>query len=302
MFLILFITLAGIGVFRYSKFTMVKTKIVKVGDIEIGGGNRLALIAGPCVIESEKLVMDVAEHIKRISEELEIGFIFKSSYAKDNRSSVKNYYGPGVRKGTEILRKVKETFDIPVLSDVHYPDEVPIAVEVLDVLQIPAFLSMQTRLTLEIAKTGKVINVKKGQFLAPQDVKNIIGKIESVGNHNILLTERGTNFGYHNLVVDMRSFRIMQKTGYPVVFDVTHTIRVYGIPSSDPRGGQPEFIEPLARAGVAAGIDAIFIETHPNPPEALSDAASMLPLKDLKPLLETLLEIDEIVKSRVKLE
>ncbi len=281
---------------------MIRTKIVKVGNIEIGGGNKLALIAGPCVIESEKLVMRVAEEIKRISEELGIGFIFKSSYAKDNRSSVKNYYGPGVKKGTEILRKVKETFDVPVLSDVHYPDEVPIAAEVLDVLQIPAFLSMQTRLTLEIAKTGKVVNVKKGQFLAPQDVKNIIGKIESVGNHNILLTERGTNFGYHNLVVDMRSFRIMQKTGYPVVFDVTHTIRVYGIPSSDPRGGQPEFIAPLARAGVAAGIDAIFIETHPNPPEALSDAASMLPLKDLKPLLETLLEIDEIVKSKVRWE
>ena len=278
---------------------MIKTKVVKVGNVEIGGGKPIALIAGPCVIESEKLVMEVAEEIKKITEDLGIGFIFKSSYAKDNRSSVKNYYGPGVVEGTKILRKVKETFGIPVLSDVHYPDEVPIAAEVLDVIQIPAFLSMQTRLTLEVAKTGKVVNVKKGQFLAPQDVKNIVGKIESVGNHNILLTERGTSFGYHNLVVDMRSFRIMQKTGYPVVFDVTHTIRVYGIPSSDPRGGQPEFIEPLARAGVGAGVDAMFIETHPNPPEALSDAASMLPLSKLKPLLEQLIEIDRIVKSRM---
>ncbi len=276
---------------------MIKTRVIRVGNIEIGGGKKLVLIGGPCVIESEKIVMETAERIKKVADRLGIDFIFKSSYAKDNRSSVEYYYGPGVVKGTEILKKVKEEFGVPVLSDVHYPDEVPIAAEVLDVLQIPAFLSMQTRLTLAIARTGKVINVKKGQFLAPQDVKNIIGKIESTGNHNILLTERGTVFGYHNLVVDMRSFRTMQKTGYPVVFDVTHTVRVYGIPSKDKRGGQPEFIAPLARAGVAAGIDAIFIETHPKPEEALSDAASMLPLDELEPLLEKLLEIDRIVKE-----
>jgi 2-dehydro-3-deoxyphosphooctonate aldolase (KDO 8-P synthase) len=274
-----------------------KTRRIIIGDVEIGGGKPLALIAGPCVIESEEIVLRTAEKIKKIAEKLDMAFIFKSSYAKDNRSSVNYYYGPGVDKGLKILEKVKRELGIPVLSDVHYPDEVEKAKEVLDIIQIPAFLSMQTRLTLEVAKTGKPVNVKKGQFLAPEDVKKIIGKIESVGNRNILLTERGTVFGYHNLVVDMRSLSIMRQTGYPVVFDVTHTIRVYGIPSSDPRGGRPEFIAPLARAGVAAGIDAIFIETHPNPGEALSDAASMLPLDELEPLLTTLKKIDEIVRK-----
>jgi len=276
---------------------MHKTRVIEVGGIKIGGGNPIALIAGPCVIETEDIVMHTAERIKKISEKLHIGFIFKSSYAKDNRSSVQNYYGPGLEKGLRILEKVKKTFDVPVLSDVHYPEEVKPASEVLDILQIPAFLCMQTKLTLEVARSQKVINVKKGQFLSPEDVKNIIGKIESVGNNKILLTERGTIFGYHNLVVDMRSFPIMRATGYPVVFDVTHTVRVYGIPSKDPRGGRPEFIEYLARAGVAAGIDAIFIETHPNPKEALSDASSMLPLDKLEELLVTLLKIDRIVKE-----
>jgi len=273
-----------------------KTREIKVGKVKIGGGAPLVLIAGPCVIESEAIVLETAEKIRRITEKLDMGFIFKSSYAKDNRSSVKYYYGPGVDKGLKILEKVKKEFEIPVLSDVHYPDEVEKAKEVLDIIQIPAFLSMQTRLTLEIARTGKPINVKKGQFLAPEDIKNIIGKIESTGNKNILLTERGTVFGYHNLVVDMRSLSILRETGYPVVFDVTHTIRVYGIPSSDPRGGRPEFIAPLARAGVAAGIDAIFIETHPNPEKALSDAASMLPLNELEALITLLKKIDEVVR------
>jgi len=274
-----------------------KTKRIKIGNIFIGGEEPLALIAGPCVIESEEIVLKTAERIKKISDKLEMAFIFKSSYAKDNRSSVDYYYGPGVDEGLKILEKVKKEVGVPVLSDVHYPDEVIKAKEVLDVIQIPAFLSMQTRLTLEVAKTGKPVNVKKGQFLAPEDVRKIIGKIESVGNRNILLTERGTVFGYHNLVVDMRSLSIMRETGYPVVFDVTHTIRVYGIPSSDPRGGKPEFIAPLARAGVAAGIDAIFIETHPNPREALSDAASMLPLDELESILLVLKRIDDVVRN-----
>ncbi len=276
---------------------MEKTKKIKVGNVEIGGNGKLVLIAGPCVIETEDIVLRTAERIKEITEKLGMGFIFKSSYAKDNRSSVDYYYGPGVEKGIKILEKVKREFNVPVLSDVHYPDEIPIAAEVLDVIQIPAFMSMQTRLTLEVAKTGKVVNVKKGQFLAPEDVRKIIGKIESTGNKKILLTERGTVFGYHNLVVDMKSFPIMRKTRYPVVFDVTHSVRVYGVPSRDPKGGQPEFISPLARAGVAAGIDAIFIETHPNPREALCDAASMLPLSELESLLRMLLEIDKIVKG-----
>ncbi len=274
-----------------------KTKTIEVRNIKIGGNNPIVLIAGPCVIESEDLVMRTAESIKKIAEKMRIPFIFKSSYAKDNRSSVDYYYGPGVEKGTKILEKVKQNFDVPILSDVHYPDEVQIAAEVLDIIQIPAFLSMQTRLTLTVAKTGKVINVKKGQFLAPQDVRNIIRKIESSGNDKILLTERGTFFGYHNLIVDMRSLKIMRDTGYPVVFDVTHTVRVYGIPSKDPRGGNPEFIFPLARAGVATGIDAIFIETHPDPATALSDASSMLPLNQLENLLIQVKRIDEAVKS-----
>ncbi|MEO0247757.1 MAG: 3-deoxy-8-phosphooctulonate synthase [candidate division WOR-3 bacterium] len=273
------------------------TKTIEVRNIKIGGNNPIVLIAGPCVIESEDLVMRTAESIKKIAEKMRIPFIFKSSYAKDNRSSVDYYYGPGVEKGVKILEKVKKNFDVPILSDVHYPDEVQIAAEVLDIIQIPAFLSMQTRLTLTVAKTGKVINVKKGQFLAPQDVRNIIRKIESSGNDKILLTERGTFFGYHNLIVDMRSLKIMRDTGYPVVFDVTHTVRVYGIPSKDPRGGNPEFIFPLARAGVATGIDAIFIETHPDPATALSDASSMLPLNQLENLLIQVKRIDEAVKS-----
>ncbi|MEO0272785.1 MAG: 3-deoxy-8-phosphooctulonate synthase [candidate division WOR-3 bacterium] len=273
------------------------TKTIEVRNIKIGGNNPIVLIAGPCVIESEDLVMRTAESIKKIAEKIRIPFIFKSSYAKDNRSSVDYYYGPGVEKGVKILEKVKKNFDVPILSDVHYPDEVQIAAEVLDIIQIPAFLSMQTRLTLTVAKTGKVINVKKGQFLAPQDVRNIIRKIESSGNDKILLTERGTFFGYHNLIVDMRSLKIMRDTGYPVVFDVTHTVRVYGIPSKDPRGGNPEFIFPLARAGVATGIDAIFIETHPDPATALSDASSMLPLNQLENLLIQVKRIDEAVKS-----
>lgn len=275
-----------------------KVREVKIGEISVGGQGGLVLIAGPCVVESEKVVMETAEAIKKISEDLRIPFIFKSSYAKDNRSRVENYYGPGIERGLAILKKVKEELGVPVLSDVHYPDEVERASEVLDILQIPAYLSMQTRLALTVGKTGKPVNVKKGQFLAPEDMKNVVSKLESVGNHKILLTERGTSFGYHRLVVDMRSFEIMRGFGYPVVFDVTHTIRKYGIPSKDPKGGEPEFIEPLARAGVAAGIDAIYIETHPRPEEALSDRASMLPLLKLRGILLTLLQIDRIVKTR----
>ncbi|MDI6851589.1 MAG: 3-deoxy-8-phosphooctulonate synthase [bacterium] len=276
------------------------TKVIEVGNIKIGGNNPIVLIAGPCVIESEDITLRTAEKIKKITEKLEIPFIFKSSYAKDNRSSVEYYYGPGVEKGVKILEKVKREFNVPILSDVHYPDEVPIAAQVLDVIQIPAFLCMQTRLTLEIARTGKVINVKKGQFLAPQDIKNVVKKIESTGNTKILLTERGTFFGYHNLIVDMRSLKIMRDTGYPVIFDVTHTVRVYGIPSKDPRGGNPEFIFPLARAGVSVGIDGLFVETHPEPKNALSDASSMLPLDELEPLLVQVKRIDEIIKELLR--
>ena len=254
------------------------------------------LIAGPCVIEGERTVLRIGEKIKKIAEKLNIPFILKSSYLKDNRSSAETYQGPGVREGTAILNKVKHELEVPVISDVHSVDEVPAAAEVLDIIQIPAYMSMQTSLVVAAGKTGKVINVKKGQFLHPLDMKNVIGKLEYTGNTNILLTERGSSFGYRTLVADMRSLPLMRSLGYPVVFDPTHTLRNYGIPSSDKSGGNPELIPYITRAGIAAGCDAVFIETHDNLDEARCDAASMLPLNELEPLLETLLEIDNIVR------
>jgi len=216
-------------------------KTVTVGNISIGADNPLVLIAGPCVIESTELVLKTAELIQGIATRLSIPFIFKSSYLKDNRSSAKSYQGPGLHDGLAILNKVKEKIGVPVLSDIHDQHDAGAAAEVLDVIQIPAYLSMQTGITLAAARTGKAINVKKGQFLNPTDVKNIIKKIEEEGNENILLTERGACFGYHNLIVDMRAFQVMRETGYPVVFDPTHSIRIYGISSSDPKGGGTGF-------------------------------------------------------------
>ena len=272
-------------------------RIVEVGSVSIGGDHPLVLIAGPCVIESESLVLETAEAIKEIAERISIPFIFKSSYLKDNRSSSSTYQGPGLDEGLRILEKVRDSIDVPVLSDVHHPHDMESAAHVLDVIQIPAYLSMQTSLTIAAARTGKPINVKKGQFLDPHDVKNIIGKIEAEGNNSILLTERGSCFGYHNLVVDMRSFQTMRATGYPVVFDPTHAIRVYGISSSDPKGGTPQFVPALSRAAIAAGIDAVFIETHPDCSKAKCDAASMWPLQDLETLLVQLKTLDETVRS-----
>jgi 2-dehydro-3-deoxyphosphooctonate aldolase (KDO 8-P synthase) len=274
-------------------------RTLEINNLRVGGGAPLALIAGPCVLEEEAVVMRTAEEVKKIADRLKMPFIFKASYKKDNRSSAKSYQGPGLDQGLRMLVKVKKTFDVPVLSDVHYPDEVGPAAEVLDIIQIPAYLCMQTELTLKVAKTGKVVNVKKGQFLAPEDVGHIVKKIEEAGNDKILLTERGACFGYHNLVVDFKSLPIMRSLGYPVVFDVTHTIRKYGKPSSDPAGGSPEFIEPLARAGVACGCDAIFIETHPDPCQAKCDAASMLPLSRLERLLESLVELDRVARKYI---
>jgi 2-dehydro-3-deoxyphosphooctonate aldolase (KDO 8-P synthase) len=272
-------------------------KKLEIGKLKIGGGGPLALIAGPCVLEDEAVVLRTAEEVRKIIDRLKMPFIFKASYKKDNRSSAKSYQGPGLEEGLRMLEKVKKTFDVPVLSDVHYPEEVGPAAEVLDVIQIPAYLCMQTELTLKVARTGRVVNVKKGQFLAPEDVGHIVKKIEEAGNGRILLTERGTCFGYHNLVVDFKSLPVMRALGHPVVFDVTHTIRKYGRPSSDPAGGSPEFIEPLARAGVACGCDAIFIETHPDTCEAKCDAASMLPLSRLERLLESLVELDRVARK-----
>ena len=266
-------------------------KIVHVDSIPIGGENPLVLIAGPCVIEGASTVLRIGGKITAIADKFGMPLIFKSSYLKDNRSSAETYQGPGVDEGIKILQKVKDELGIPVVSDVHGVEEISTAAEVLDVIQIPAYLSMQTSIVVAAGKTGKVINVKKGQFLHPLDMGNVIGKLEYAGNRNILLTERGSSFGYRSLVADMRSLPLMRSLGYPVVFDPTHSIRNYGIPSSDPRGGNPEMIPFITRAGIAAGCYAIFIETHDNLAEAKCDASSMLPLAQLEPLIKTLLEI-----------
>lgn len=275
-------------------------KIVKVGDIECGS-DELFLISGPCVIEEESTMMKVAEKLKKISENLNIKIIYKSSFMKDNRSSVNYYMGPGLDEGLRILQKVKEEFDFPLLTDIHYPDQVKAAAEVIDVLQIPAYLCMQTTLVVEAAKTGRVINLKHGQFLAPENMIKPAEKIISTGNENIILTERGYTFGYNDMVVDPRSFYEMGKTGFPVVFDVTHSIRKYGIPSADPSGGARQYLGVLGRAGVAAGVDGLFVEAHPCPSEALCDAASQLDMNLLEEFLKPLIELHHVeVKYRKK--
>ncbi len=273
-------------------------KKVKVGNVECGA-DKLFLISGPCVIESEKIMMDTAETLKRVSEELDIPLIYKSSFQKDNRSSVDYYMGPGMDEGLKILQRVKEDFGFPILTDIHYPSQVAPAAEVVDVLQIPAYLVMQTTLAVEAAKTGKVVNLKHAQFLAPENMTKPVAKIESTGNEQILLTERGYAFGYNDLVVDPRSFYHLRETGYPTIFDVTHSIRKYGIPSADPNGGARQYLDVLGRAGIAAGVDGLFVETHPCPNEALCDAASQMDMTQLKEYLKPLIEMHEIeVKYR----
>lgn len=273
------------------------SKHVAVGNIDCGSDN-LFLIAGPCVIEAEDLMMRTAERLKGISAELGIPLIFKSSFSKDNRSSLEYYQGPGLEEGLRILDKIKSTFDLPLLTDIHYPTQAAPAAEVVDVLQIPAYLCMQTELVVAAAKTGAVVNVKHGQFIAPDNMAKPVKKIEMSGNDKVILTERGYTFGYNDLIVDPRSFMLLGQIGYPVVFDITHTIRKYGIPSKDPRGGNREFLSVLSRAGVAAGIDGIFIEAHPTPPEALCDAASQYYLDDLADFVRPLIDIHNLVKSQ----
>jgi 2-dehydro-3-deoxyphosphooctonate aldolase (KDO 8-P synthase) len=275
-------------------------RTTKIGALKIGSGEPLALIAGPCVIESEEIVLRTAEAVKKMAERIGFPYILKSSYTKDNRSSAKSFQGFGLERGLRILQKVKNELGIPVLTDIHNEFEAAPAAEVVDVLQIPAYLSMQTSLTVAAAQTGRAINVKKGQFLDPHDMKHVIQKIEEQGNYNILLTERGTFFGYHNLVIDFRSLPVMQSLGYPVVIDPTHAIRVYGVSSSDPRGGNPEFVPALSRAAIAAGCDAIFIETHPDCANALCDAASMWPLDKLANLLEQIKRMDDVRRELIE--
>ena len=273
-------------------------KIVKVGNINCGSDD-LFLISGPCVIEDEKTMFDTAEKLREISERLHIPIIYKSSFQKDNRSSKKYYDGPGLEKGLRLLQQIKKDFGFSLLSDIHYPEQASEAGEVLDIIQIPAYLCMQTTLVVAAAKTGKVINIKHGQFLAPENMIKPAEKCLEVGNDQVILTERGYTFGYNDLIVDPRSFYLMNKTGFPVVFDITHCIRKYGIPSSDPRGGMREFMPTIARAGVAAGVDGVFIETHPEPSRALCDAASQLCVYDLEEFLKPLIEIHQLeVKYR----
>lgn len=269
------------------------TKKVKVGNIDCGA-DQLFLISGPCVIEEESIMMRTAEKLKEVSAKLNIPVIYKSSFSKDNRSSLKYYNGPGLDQGMKILAKVKEQFGFSLLTDIHYPDQAAPVAEVCDVLQIPAYLCMQTGLMVAAAKTGKVINIKHGQFLAPENMKHPAGKCVDAGNDQIILTERGYTMGYNDLVVDPRSFYHMSKLGYPVVFDITHCIRKYGIPSADAKGGAREFLPVLSRAGVAAGVDGIFIETHPDPASALCDAASQLSVYALEEFLKPLLELHAI--------
>ena len=271
-------------------------QLVKLKNIVWGDGENLPLIAGPCVIESRDLVLKTALKLKKITDKLKIPFIFKSSYDKANRTSIDSFRGCGIEEGLEILIEVKKEFDIFVLSDVHEVKEISLAQEVLDIIQIPAFLCRQTNLIIEAAKTGKVINIKKGQFLAPDDVLNIVKKAYSCGNNNILITERGTSFGYHNLVVDMRSFDIIHKEGIPVVFDSTHSVQLPG-GGKDKSSGQREFIPVLLRAAVAAGCDGIFMETHPDPDIALSDGPNMVPLDEVEDLLKEVLRIKQAIKK-----
>ena len=270
---------------------------VPVGNHLIGG-DTFTLISGPCVIEEESIMMKVAEQLAQYqSKHPEVHVIYKSSFQKDNRSSIDFYSGPGLEEGLRILQKVKDEFGFSLITDIHYPDQAAPAGEVVDIIQIPAYLCMQTELVLAAARTGNAVNLKHGQFLAPQNMVKPVAKIESTGNKNIILTERGFTFGYNDLIVDPRAFYDLRQSGYPVIFDITHSIRKYGIPSSDPNGGLREYLPTLARAGVAAGVDGVFIETHPCPSEALCDAASQLDITQLESFMEPLLAIHNIEKQ-----
>lgn len=275
---------------------MTKPAAVRLGPLRLGGGGALFLIAGPCVIESPRHPGMVAGRLKEITGELGVPLIFKASFDKANRSSLGSYRGPGLERGLDILAEVKARHGVPILTDVHETSQVARAAEVADVLQIPAFLCRQTDLVLEAARTGKVVNVKKGQFMAPWDMKGILDKAASTGNRKLLVTERGCSFGYNNLVVDMRSFPTLRTFGYPVVYDVTHSVQRPG-GLGDRSGGEAHFIDTLAPAGVAAGVDGLFMEVHENPERALSDGPNAYRLSRLRPLLRRLLRVREAARA-----
>ena len=273
----------------------VQTKAFQVGNATFGDG-RLTIIAGPCVIESREHALMMARECSTRARRAGLDFVYKSSFDKANRSSIKSFRGLGMEEGLEVLRQVKEEIGVPVLTDVHDVSQVAAVAEVADVLQIPAFLSRQTDLVLEAARSGRAVNIKKGQFLAPLDARNIVDKARAVGCEKVMLTERGVSFGYNNLVVDMRSFPIMREFGVPIVFDVTHSLQLPG-GLGHATGGQPEYIEPLARAGVACGVDAVFMEVHDCPEQALSDGPNALPLERMEALLLTLRDIHQLVSN-----
>lgn len=270
---------------------------VKVGEIRIGKGNPLVLIAGPCVLEDEALTIEIAKELKALCRGLKIPLIFKASYEKDNRGSERSYNGPGLKEGLKWLSKVKGSVGIPVLSDIHRREDVDLAKQVLDILQVPAFLCQQTSLLLKAGEAGKVVNIKKGQFIAPENMAGAVKKIYSTGNRQVLLTERGTCFGYNKLISDFCSIPILQEIGCPVIFDATHVIRNYGIPSEDPRGGSPQYVPHLSRAAVAVGCNGLFLETHPRPSQALCDASSMVPLDEMETLLRQTKAIHDMVRE-----
>jgi len=272
--------------------------MIKSGKLVIGGNNRLVLIAGPCVVESRELILKVADYLQKITRRYKIPFIFKSSYKKANRTSGKSFASIGMDEALAILSEVKNEFGIPILTDIHTENEANAASGVADILQVPAFLCRQTELLLAAGRTGKVVNIKKGQFMAPEEMKHSAQKVEMTGNKKITLTERGVSFGYHNLVVDMRSLTIMRKLGYPVILDATHSVQLPGA-GIGKTAGQPQYIFPIARAGTAVGIDGLFIETHPDPKRALSDSGSQLKLDLLEELLRQVIPIDNLVKEQI---
>jgi 2-dehydro-3-deoxyphosphooctonate aldolase (KDO 8-P synthase) len=275
-----------------------KVREVKITDSITVGNSEIFLIAGPCVIESEDLVMEVAGKMKEITEKLGIKYVFKASFDKANRTSINSFRGPGLEKGLEILSRVKSKYNLPIATDIHEPWQCKEASKVIDILQIPAFLCRQTDLLIAAAETGKAVNIKKGQFLAPWDMKNVIKKFEEVGNPNIMLCERGTTFGYNNLVVDMRALLEMRKLGYPIVFDATHSVQIPG-GQGETTGGNREYVYPLMRSAAAIGIDGIFAEVHPDPDNAMSDGPNMLRLDKIEDVLKSVKKFDDIVKNNI---
>lgn len=274
---------------------MKEIKKIKLRDFEIGG-DKLTILAGPCVIETQEILEKTAEELKKIAQKLDINFVFKSSYDKANRSSINSYRGPGIEKGLEMLAKIKKDFNVPIITDIHAPEQAAIAAEVADILQIPAFLCRQTDLLVAAAKTGKIVNIKKGQFLAPEQMKSLAKKIEDSGNSNIIFIDRGTSFGYNNLVSDFRAIPIMQEFGYPVLFDATHSVQLPGA-LGECSGGDRRFVPLLAKSAVAAGANGLYFEVHPEPDKALCDGPNMIALKDAEKLFKVCKTIFEAVRE-----